>query len=133
MKKWLNKLKSNKGFTIQDVIVAMVILALFASTIAGALTLIYRIQSETKITAVATSYAIKIIENIDKIGYDEVKNGMEENYKRMYSIPSKMNLKIDVNPYNTQGTIKRINLTITYEFSGQTRQLLMEKLKVQEF
>lgn len=132
MKKWLNKLKSNKGFTMQDVIIAMVILALFAGTIGASLTLIYRIQSETKITAVATSYAIKIIENIDKIGYDEVKNGMEENYKSMYSIPSRMNLKIDVSPYNTQGTIKKITLTIDYEFSGKTNQLLMEKLKVQE-
>lgn len=132
MKKWLNKLKSNKGFTMQDVIVAMVILALFTSTIGGCLTLIYRIQSETKITTAATSYAIKIIENIDKIGYDEVKNGMEENYKSTYSIPSKMNLIIKVDPYGTDNTVKKVELTISYEFAGKTRSLIIEKFKAKE-
>ncbi len=132
MKKWLNKLKSNKGFTMEDVIVAMVVLALFTSTIGGAMALIYRIQSETRITAATVSYAIKILENIDKIGYDEVTNGMEAKYKEMYSIPNGIDLKIEVDTYTPDDTVKRIKLIISYEFSGKTQELLMRKFKAKE-
>ena len=130
MKKILKKLKSNKGFTIQDVIVAMVILVLFAGTISASFLAIFKIQAETKLTANCTLYGIQILENIDKIGYDEVTNGMEQEYKTKYDIPQNINLSLDVSPYNTN--IKKIKLDITYEFAGHTQTISLEKLKVKE-
>lgn len=132
MKKVFKRWKSNRGFTIQDVIIAMVVLVLFASTIGASFVVIYRIQSETKLNTVATLYAIQILENTDKISYEEVTNGMENHYRATYEIPDSMNLNLEVSQYNTEDTIKNIKLTISYEFAGSTETLVLEKIKVKE-
>lgn len=132
MEKVIKKLKSNKGFTMQDVIIGMVILTIFAGTIAGSYLAIYKIQAETQMTAVASLYGIQILENIDRIAYEDVKNGMEDNYRQAYNISDKMDLKIEVSPYGTEDTLKMIRLTLTYEIAGNTEELVLEKLKVKE-
>lgn len=132
MKKVIQKLKSNKGFTMQDVIIGMVILTVFAGTIAGSYLAIYKIQAQTQMTAVASLYGIQILENIDRIAYEDVKNGMEDTYKQAYDISDKMDLKIEVSPYGTEDTLKMIRLTLTYEIAGNTEELVLEKLKVKE-
>ncbi len=132
MKKITEKLKSNKGFTMQDVIIGMVILTVFAGTIAGSYLAIYKIQAETQMTAVASLYGIQILENIDRIAYEDVKNGMEDTYKQAYDISDKMDLKIEVSPYDTEDTLKMVKLTFTYQIAGNTEELVLEKLKVKE-
>lgn len=132
MKKITKKLKSNKGFTMQDVIIGMVILTVFAGTIAGSYLAIYKIQAETQMTAVASLYGIQILENIDRKAYEDVKNGMENTYRQDYDISDKVGLKIEVSPYDTEDTLKMVKLTLTYEIAGNTEELVLEKLKVKE-
>ena len=132
MKKIVKNLKSNKGFTMQDVIIAIAILTLFAGTIAGSYLAIYKIQAETQITAVATLYGIQILENIDRIAYEDVKNGMEDTYKQAYGISDQMDLRIEVSQYNSENTIKMVKLTLSYQVAGNTEDLVLEKLKVKE-
>lgn len=132
MKKLTKIVKSNKGFTMQDIIVAMIILILFASVIGGSLVAIYRIQAETKLNAAATLYAIQILENIDKISYDQVNDGDLRTWRTDYGIPDRMNLDLDVNIYNEENTAKIVKLAISYEFGGKTETILLEKLKVKE-
>ena len=132
MKKLQKKIKSNKGFTIQDIIVAMTVLVLFTGIIGGSIVAIYKVQAETKLSSSATLYAIQIIENIDKISYDDVKDGDLRTWRTDYGIPDIMNLDFDVSAYNENHTIKIVKLTISYEFSGKTQTLVLEKLKVKE-
>lgn len=132
MKKLQKKIKSNKGFTIQDIIVAMTVLVLFTGIIGGSFVAIYKTQAETKLSSSATLYAIQIIENIDKISYDDVKDGDLRTWRTDYGIPDIMNLDLDVSAYNENDTIKIVKLTISYEFSGKTQTLVLEKLKVKE-
>lgn len=132
MERITKKLKSNKGFTMQDVIIGMVILTVFAGTIAGSYLAIYKIQAETQMTAVATLYGIQILENIDRIAYEQVKNGMEADYKQAYHISDKVGLKLEVSQYDDEDTLKMVKLTLTYEIAGNTEELVLEKLKVKE-
>jgi len=44
-----NKLKTSRGFTLQDLVIAIIILMLFAGTIGGIYVVIYKTQIETKI------------------------------------------------------------------------------------
>ena len=132
MKKITKKLKSNKGFTMQDVIIAIAILTLFAGTIAGSYLAIYKIQAETQITAVATLYGIQILANIDRIAYEDVKNGMEDTYKQAYGISDQMGLRIEVSQYDSENTIKMVKLTLSYQVAGNKEDLVLEKLKVKE-
>lgn len=133
MKKLLNKLKSNKAFTMQDLIVAFTILLLFTSVICGAVVAIYRVQAETKLNSLATLYAIQIMENIQKISYDEVQNGDLRNWREDYDIPDRMSLNLEVEPYGEDDIIKNVKLTISYEFSGKTETITLEEFKAKEY
>lgn len=132
MKKRWKKLKSNKGFTLQDVAIAIVILVLFTGLICGLYTSIYKIQAQTKLNSTATLYAIRILENIDKISYDEVNETQIPKWKTEYAIPDGMKIELATSQYNTENTIKKVILKISYEFSGKTETLLLEKYKAKE-
>jgi len=132
MKKIVERFKSHKGFTMQDVIIGMVILTMFAGTIAASYLAIYKIQVETQLTAVATLYGIQILENIDKIAYEDVKNGMEDTYKQTYGISEKMGLKIEVSQYDNKNTLKKVKVTLIYEIAGHSEELVLEKIKIKE-
>lgn len=137
MKKAINlNLKSNQGFTIQDLAVAIIILILFAGTIGGIYISILTVQAETKIDSIVTVHAIKILEDIDRIDYEDVQNGMEENYQNKFNIPSNMTLHIDVSNYepeaNSKDLIKNVKVTIDYSFRGNEKQFVIESIKVKE-
>ena len=132
MKKILNKTKSNKAFTMQDLIIAFTILLLFTGLICGTIATIYKVQAETKLTSLATLYGIQIMENIDKISYDEVQNGDLRNWKNDYGIPDNMSLNLEVEPYGEKDVVKHVKLTISYELSGKENNLELEKFKEKE-
>lgn len=132
MRKIREKLKSDKGFTMQDVIIGIVVLIAFAGTIASSYLAIYKVQAQTEATAVASLYGIQILEDIDRISYDQVKNGMEQGYKQTYGISDGMDLKIEVSQYDPDNTIKLVKLTLTYQIAGSQENLVLEKLKVKE-
>lgn len=135
MKKKID-IKSNSGFTMTDLIVALVIFTVFTSFIGSLLYTAFKTNIQTKLAGASVNYAIQILEDIDKIAYDEVQNGMENDYITKLSIPSGFNILIDVSNYNEgnskEDLIKKVKLTITYEFSESTETLVMERLKIKE-
>jgi uncharacterized protein YneF (UPF0154 family) len=130
------KIKSNKGFTMQDLAIAIVILLLFVGTIGGTYLAIYKVQSDTKLDSVATLYMIQMLEYINKIGYDEVTNGMEETLRAQFSIPNRFHIKLEISSYlpksDSRDLVKKVNLTMNYTFQKQERNLLITTLKVKE-
>ena len=83
------RIKSNQAFTMQDLVIAIMVLLLFVGTIGGTYLAIYQVQADTKLDSVATLYMIQMLEYIDKIGYDEVTNGMEETLRTQFAVPSR--------------------------------------------
>lgn len=132
MKNILKKIKSNRGFTIQDVIIAMVVISIFAATIGGIYLSIYRIQVKTKISSVASLYGIKVIEYIDKVSYAEVTSDMLDKCRTELKIPSSIGLKLEVSKYNQEDTIKRVKLVVSYNLEDKEQNLVLEKLKMKE-
>ncbi len=130
------KIKSNSGFTMIDLIIALAIITLFAGIIGGIFYSVYKINYQSRATELALSYVVYIMEDIDKISYDEVTNGMEDNYKTRLSMPDNYRLSIDVSNYN-EGTdkadlIKNVKLKLVYEFAGNEEQIVINKMKVKE-
>lgn len=129
-------IKSNSGFTMTDLVVALLMLTLFTGMIGSLLYSSYKTNIQTKMTGLSVNYAIQILEDIDKITYDEVKNGMESKYINALSIPAGFDLTIDVSNYNEgnskEDLIKKVKLTIIYQFSGETETVVFEKLKIKE-
>lgn len=135
----LNKsiIKSNKGFTLQDLSIAIMIFIIFAGTIGGTYVTIYKTQSDTKIDVVATLFSVQIMEYIDKVGYDEITTSNTQTFidesRTKFSIPSTFQIGIEVIPStNTQDLVKKVKLTLNYTFSGDERSIVIERLKVKE-
>lgn len=129
-------LKSNQGFTMQDLVVAILILMLFVGTIGSVYLAVYEVQIDTKLDSVATLFAVQIVEYIDKISYDEVNNGMEEEVRQEFSIPNSFGIQIQVSNYepeaNSQDIIKEVKVTITYTFNENDRNITINRLKIKE-
>ena len=130
------KLKSESGFTMTDLVVALIIFSMLAGLVGTFLYSSYKSQLETKLAGDASYYAIKILEDIDKMSYDDVTNGMESNYKSKFSIPSGYNLTLEVTNYN-EGTnkldlIKNVKLTIKYGLDNETKSIVINKIKAKE-
>ena len=130
------RIKSNKGFTMQDLIIAIMILLLFVGTIGGTYLAIYQLQADTKLDSVATLYMVQMLEYIQKIGYDEVEKGIEEILRTQFNIPSRFGITIDVSSYlpssNSEDLVKTVKLTMNYIFQEQERNLVITTLKVKE-
>lgn len=130
------KIKSNSGFTMTDLIVALIIFLIFSGLVVTAFYSSYVVNSKTKVTASATNYSIQILEDIDKITYDEVQNGMENTYRQKFSIPDGYSLKMEVTNYNEgndkEDLLKNVKLIIEYKIAGDTEKIVINKIKVKE-
>ena len=130
------KIRLNSGFTTTDLVGAMIIFLIFSGLIVTAFYNSYIVNSKTKVTASATNYSIQILEDIDKITYDEVQNGMENAYRQKFSIPNGYILKMEVTNYNEENDkedlIKNVKLTIEYKIAGDTEKIVINKIKVKE-
>lgn len=135
-KEYNKTLKSNKGFTMQDLAIAIVILFLFAGTIGGIYVSIYQIQSDTKLDSIATLYTVQIMEYIDKISYEQVTNGMADTVRQEFNIPDSFNILIDVSSYlpsqDSEDLVKQVSVTLTYHFNDNDKTIKIERLKVKE-
>ena len=132
--KKMNK-KMENGFTFTDLAIAIFIIMIFAGTIGTILYQITEIKLSTQLSAEATVYAIQILEDIDKTDYELIQNGMEDSYKTKFEIPNGFALKINVSDSSkTVGgePVKRIELSIEYEFKGREEELTISRQKVRE-
>ena len=131
------KIKSENGFTMQDLLVACFIFILFAGLIG---TLMYRVY-ETNIRASLTSqmciYAVQILEDIDKKSYEDAQTKTGADYKEQFSIPSGYNVELQFTDYGEgkdyiEDLIKIVDLKISYTISGQTEEFNIRRLKIKE-
>jgi len=128
------ELKSNKGFTMQDIAIALVIFMIFTGSISAMFYSVYKLNYDTRLTANATYYAMRILEDIDKIAYEEVNESLANSYER--DLPNGYQLKLEITPYdpenNATDLIKKVKLTISYTFLNRTEEFVVQRLKIKE-
>lgn len=126
--------KSESGFTMQDLMIAILIIMLFVGIVASLMYSVYKINAETSLMMEASAYAVELLEDIDKIAYEEVDANLESIYDR--SLPAGFNVDLEITNYgeeqNLQDVIKIVKLTISYEFLGNTSNVSVTKLKIKE-
>ena len=128
------KLKSDKGFTMQDVIAACIILTIFVGTIVALMTSVHKTYIKTRLTSQMATYAVKILEDIDKISYADAQKRTASYYKSKFQIPAGFNVDLQLTDYgeNTEDVIKIVNLKITYTLQGDTTEYTVQRLKIKE-
>ena len=132
------KLKSNKAFTLQDATIAIVIILLFAGLISTGFVTIYKVQAGTKIDSVAMLFVVQIMERIDKLGYNEVKETTIDNLisqmRTDFNISNNFSINIEIEPDDiTNELVKTVHVRLGYNFNGEERGISIKTLKVKEF
>lgn len=129
-------IKSEKGFTLQDLLIAIVIIGIFTGVISSIMISWYKLSIETVVTGNATYYAIKIMEKIDRENFDQITAENILYWLNDISIPSVYNVSAEVGDYSEDGilleNVKEVKLTISYTFGSSEERLVMDKLKIQE-
>lgn len=128
------KLKSEKGFTMQDIIGACIMITIFVGTISALMTYVYKTNMETRLTARMAIYAVEILEDIDKVSYEEAQTKTGEYYRGLFSIPEGFDISLEFNDYEDgeEDLIKIVNLRIAYTLQGKTNEYEVQKLKIKE-
>ncbi len=123
--------KKENGFTIADLVVAITAFGIFVGVISTLFISVYNIKAQTMLNADAMYYLIKVIEDVDRISFANVKNGMELSYKQKFQIPGSMNLKVDVSDSGNQNA-KKVTFTIEYTFNKKNEKIVINRLKLKE-
>ncbi len=131
-----NKLniKKENGFTMQDLIAACFIIIIFVGIISTYMYSVYNSNIRASLIAQMTTYAVQILEDIDKISYDEVDSSLASSYYSTFSIPNSYDIVLEVSDYgeNLEDVIKIIKLTISYTFKDDTEEFTVTRLKIRE-
>lgn len=136
--KWIKKVKSNKGVMGTDIVVSLVVLTLFAGVIASLFADVFFQNVSIRMNALATNYAIKILEDTDKMSYiDVTQEQMNKNLTNKYGISSNYNVTVKVENYsdmvsNKKDVIKIITVTVKYTLKDQPYTYTVKKLKIRE-
>ena len=130
-------IKSEKAFTMQDLVIALVIIMLFVGIIGSTMYLAFKNNAKTNLTSQMTFYAVQIIEDIDKISYEEAITKTGNDYKSQFQIPDGYMVEVSFSNYgegieNVQDVIKRVDVKLSYTIAGDTVDYSIEKLKIKE-
>ena len=137
MKKIKLNLKSNKGFTMQDLLIALFFIVLFVGIISSMMYAVYKLQMKANLMSQMTMYSVQILEDIDKISYEEVQKKTAQEYRNQFSIPAGFNINIEISNYgegieNVQDVMKIVKLTLSYTFNNETEEFTVQRLKIKE-
>lgn len=106
-------LKQNKGISMTDITIAVIILLMFVGVIGR---LFYNIAlNNIKIeeNAIATYYVVKLAEDIDKMSYNQVtKQNLDAliSSEEEYNLPENFNIEIEVENYKDSKAAQGINI-----------------------
>ena len=138
MKKILNsKIKSENGFTMQDLIIACIIFTIFAGLIGTLMYNVYDTNIRANLTSQMCIFAVQILEDLDKISYEDAQTKTGEEYKKQFSIPEGFNIELQFTDYaedqvNIEDVMKIVDLRITYTLAGKTEEFSVRRLKIKE-
>lgn len=132
----IRNFKSNKGFTMQDLVIAIAVFMLFAGIVGTLLVNTFKVQADSQVDEVAVLYAVQVAEYIDKISFDEVESGIGDTISKKFNIPAKMTLTVNVEDYKPTGEtgdyVKEVDINLEYNFNNDSRNIRIQRLKIKE-
>lgn len=125
-----NKLKLNSGAALADIVIAMLIIIILGGLVIGMFFKIYFNTSMITMNAMAVNYAINILEETDKLSYEQVNDTID--FKEKFDIPDDFTVFYNINNYRNGDFIKIITLTIKYSLQDMEEEFTINKLKIRE-
>ena len=133
----MKKFKENRAATMTDVVMGVMIFIMFTGILTSGFYNIYRHNSAIRLNAIAVDYAVKILEDIDRMTYEEVTNDLNNELDEKYGIKGSYKVSLDVKNYNEddeqkQDIIKIVNVTVKYNVAKKEEEYTVKKLKIKE-
>ena len=133
----MEKIKSNKGISMADLVIALLILIILSGVIGNMLYQIAYNNASLRMNAIATDYAVKVAEYIDKIPYEDVTTEMQITEINGQKIIDKFKINIEVENYNSNDStkkdiIKKVTITVNYDILKENKTYKIQKLKIKE-
>ena len=134
----MKNIKSNRGVSITDLVIALIILSVFAGVIGNLLYQLAYNNASLRMSAIAVDYAVKEAEYIDKIAYEDVQTSDEKITQiNGEDVIDKFTVKLDVENYNEadeakKDIIKKVTITVNYNIVKEEKSYKIEKLKIKE-
>lgn len=133
MKKW----RENRAATMTDVIVGMIILIMFTGILTTSFYKMYMHNISIRMNAIAVDYAIKILEDVDRMTYEEVTNDLNNTLTQKYTIKENYTINLEIENYNKndetkQDIIKTVKVTVKFKVADQEQEYTVKKVKIKE-
>ena len=125
-------LKNNKGISLTDVIIAVIVIVVFAGVTASYMYSNYRIALQVQATSNANAYATLIMEKVDEKSFEEVDGSFLDKITSEISMDSRYTASFTCE--DIDDTFKKCSVTITYGINefGSNKQITLKKVKVKE-
>lgn len=130
-------INTEKGFTLQDLVLAIFIILIFVGVIGTTMYGAFKNNADTNLTSQMTLYAVQILEDIDKIPYEDAITKTGDYYKSKFQIPEGYKVELSFSNYgegieNVKDVMKVVNLNISYTIAGDTIDYNIQRLKIKE-
>jgi hypothetical protein len=139
LKKWL---KNQKGVTIADLTISIILISIFTGVIANLMYNNYSMSLDVQRTANADAYATIIMEKVDEKAFDSIDVNFVTTLKDNEEIEVDDDYDIqfvvyDINDnskmVNGQQIFKYVSVSVTYGDNDRTKKTIMlQKIKVRE-
>ena len=131
------KIMEKGGFSGVEITVAILILMIFISLINVLFVNIYLSYTDSRRNSEATAYATQIMEQVEKMYYNEVTNQNLAQKALEMNIPNGYGVQIQVDKYNAEDTtkedlVKNVIITINYKVGKQEKSVSLETIKAKE-
>ncbi len=132
-------MRSEKGFSAIDVVIALIVIVGFISIIAGGFYNYFVSSTGTARSSAALAYTIDVIESVEQMNYDDitsdsVKAKVDELYKsgrisKAYEVETQLiQYNKTMGNEKKQDLIKTLTVTVRYELSNRTQWIQIKRL-----
>ncbi len=110
-----NKLSSKNGFTVQEVVVAVMVLMILLGVISSIFTNIYIYSTDSTRNAMLASYITDLVETIDKLDYKDVTAQSLNEKIQSLKMDNIYTITFTISDYNDKDIVKTVNIVGTYK------------------
>lgn len=129
-KKYL--LKSNKGVTGIDIVVAVIIIVVFTGIVSTLMYNSYLIGLEILKSANASAYATIILEKVDEKAFEDVTDNFVDTLISNNELELDSSYTVEFVKQDVNEIIKKVDLNINYTVGNSNKTLSISKLKIKE-
>lgn len=126
-------ISNNKGITGVDLTIGIIVLTLYTGIIISLMSRSYQLSKEIQMSANAMSYATIILEKVDEKAYEDIDANFVSKLQSSGEVKMSSDYTIDFSTEELEKDLfKKVKVSVKYNLNGETKSLVINKLKIKE-